>query len=472
MPLISFSQNEIDALRYSKTMFSGSARYNAMAGAFGALGGDISTFSTNPAGIGIYKSSEFVFTPQFSNNMSSSTYQNSVADDINFKVNFANAGFVATHVSGRSEGWFTTSFGIAYNNIAEFNNYTKIEGINNNNSMTDYFAEIAKGKKYQNLDYFKEGLAWDSYLIDPANSDTTAYKSALNKYGMKQSKSISHKGGIGEYVITLGGDFNDKLYMGGNISIQTVRFVENSLYQEVDVYDSIANFESFEYKNDLKTTGTGFNLKYGMIYRPIDMLRIGMAIHSPTFYNLHDEYKSTMQSSFTDASHGDGSVNKSPDGSYDYQLTSPFKAIGSLGVIFGKAGLLGIECEFIDYSTARLRANDYFFGDENNAIETGLTQTVNIKVGGEIKYDMLSFRLGYALYGSPYQSGQINEKAYTTSYNAGFGIKNENFYFDMAFNYLANEEYYYLYEPNVVTVPPAKVSNTNFKVMATFGFRF
>lgn len=471
-PLICFSQNEIDALRYSTTFFSGTARYNAMAGAFGALGGDVSTLSTNPAGIGIYRSSEFVFTPQFSNNMSSASYQNLTTDDINFKMNFANVGFVATHNNGKEEGWITTSFGLAYNKLADFNNYTKIEGINNSSSMTDYFAALANGKKYGNLDYFREGLAWDAYIIDPANPDTTSYKSAFSKYGLKQSKSISRKGSIGEYVIALGGNYSNKLYMGGTVGIQTVRYVENSFYEEKDVNDSIPNFNNFEYKNDLKTTGSGFNFKFGMIFRPVDMVRIGIAIHSPTFYNLHDEYSSSIKSSYSDALHGDGSINKSPEGAYDYQLTSPFKAIGSIGLVFGKVGLLGVEYEFVDYTTARLRANDYFFGSENNSIETEYTQTGNIKIGGEIKYGALSFRAGYGLYGSPYRAGHINENAITSSYNAGFGIKSNDFYFDMAFNYTTSSEKYFLYDPYVINIPSVDVNNSNIKVLVTFGFKF
>lgn len=471
-PIICYSQNEVDALRYSKNFFNGTARYNSMAGAFGALGGDISTLSTNPAGLGVYRTSEFVFTPQFSNNMSSASYMNKTTDDFNFKMNFANVGFVATHNSGREEGWITTSFGLAYNKLADFNNYTKINGVNDSSSMTDYFAAIANGKNYSNLDYFKEGLAWDAFLIDPANADTTLYKSALSKYGVTQSKNIGTKGGMGEYLIALAGNFSNKLYIGGSIGIQTIRYVENTNYLETDPNDSIPLFNNFNYISDLKTTGSGFNFKFGMIMRPTDWIRIGGAIHSPTFYNLHDEYSSSIKSSFSDALHGDGKTINSLAGTYDYQLTSPFRAIGSLGFVFGKFAILGIEYEFVDYTTARLRANDYPFDTENNSIATEYTATGNIKIGGEIKYGPMSFRAGYGLYGSPYTSGHVNEGATYSSYNAGFGIRNNDFYFDMAFNYTVSSEKYYLYDPYVVNIPAVDIKNSNIKALATFGFKF
>ncbi len=472
LPIFCYAQNEVDALRYSKNFFSGTARYNSMGGAFGALGGDLSTLSTNPAGLGVYRTSEFVFTPQFSDYRSSASYMGKTADDFNFKMNFANVGFVATHNSGKEEGWISTSFGITYNRLADFNNYTKINGVNNASSMTDYFAAVANGKKYPNLDYFKEGLAWDAYLIDPANPDTTKYKSALSKYGVTQNKSIGTKGGMGEYLIALAGNFNNKLFMGGSIGIQTIRYIENSNYQETDPKDSIPSFNNFNYINNLKTTGSGFNFKFGLIFRPTDWIRIGAAIHSPTFYNLHDEYSSSMQSSFSDSLHGDGLINKSPAGTYDYQLTSPFRAIGSLGFVFGKFALLGIEYEYVDYTTARLRADDYPFDNENNAIANEYTATGNIKIGGEIKYGPLSFRAGYGLYGSPYKKGHINENATYSSYNAGFGIRNNNFYFDMAFNYSVSSEKYFLYDPYIVSVPAADIKYSNIKVLATFGFKF
>ncbi|MBI5540785.1 MAG: hypothetical protein HY951_12045 [Bacteroidia bacterium] len=472
LPIFCAAQNEVDALRYSQNFNSGTARYNAMGGAFGALGGDFSSLSTNPAGLGIYRSSEFMFTPQFSYNSSSTKYTDIALDDYKFRMNFANVGFVATHVSGREEGWVTTSFAVGYNRLADFNHFVKIEGQNNSSSMTDYFAALAKDKDSETMNYFNEGLAWDAYLIDPTTPGATTYKSALPRYGEIQRKDINTKGGMGEYVISLAGNYSNKLYMGGTLGIQTIRYVENSFYSETDPHDSIPSFNKFDFQNDLKTTGAGFNFKFGLIYRPADWIRIGGAIHSPTFFNMHDEYNSSIQSSFSDTLHGTGEKVNSTQGTYDYELTTPFRAIGSLGFVISKFAIIGVEYEYIDYTTARLRADDYPFNTENNTIENAYTATGNIKVGAEFKNGPFSLRGGYCLYGSPYRSGQINENAIHSSYNAGFGIRNDDFYFDMAFTYLQGEEKYFLYDQSIVSVPPANIKNTNVGVMATFGFKF
>ena len=233
LPFICAAQNEVDALRYSQNLFGGTARYHAMSGAFGALGGDFSSLSTNPAGLGVYRSSEFMFTPQFSYNTSSTTYMNGTLDDYKFRMNFSNVGFVATHVSGREEGWVTTSFAAGYNRLADFNHFIKIEGQNNSSSMTDYFAKLAKGSKFNSNDnlYDNEEMgAWWCYLINPANIDSTSYKSSLVNYGETQTKDINTKGGMGEYVISLAGNYSNKLYIGGTLGIQSVRYVENSFY--------------------------------------------------------------------------------------------------------------------------------------------------------------------------------------------------------------------------------------------------
>lgn len=476
LPFVCAAQNEVDALRYSQNYFSGTARNVSMGGAFGALGGDFSSLSTNPAGLGIYRSSEFIFTPQFSYNTSSTSYLDGTLDDYKFRMNFSNVGFVATHVSGREEGWITTSFAAGYNRLADFNHYIKIEGKNNTSSMTDYFAAYANGTNSNNLSGLSEniGMAWESYLINPTNADSTLYESALSRYGEVQTKDINTKGGMGEYVISLAGNYNNKLYIGGTLGIQSIRYVENSDYTESDAKDSIPYFKQFNYQNDLKTTGSGFNFKFGLIYRPTDWVRIGGAIHTPTFLNLHDEYSSSMQATFTDTVLGTGERYNSTLGAYDYELTTPFRAIGSVGFIIGKFAIIGIEYEYVDYAAARLRASDYFFRTENNTIENAYTATGNLKVGAEYKNGPFSLRGGYAYYGSPFRSGQINENATRSSYSGGFGIRNDDFYFDMALVYSRINEKYNLYDPLLVSVPvsAANIKNTNIGVMATFGFKF
>ena len=470
IPIISIAQNEVDALRYSQNFYNGSARYTSMGNSLGALGGDFSVLSSNPAGLGVYRSSEFVFTPMFSYNSTSSSYQNKTNDDNNFRMKFSNIGLVATHNSGREEGWITTTFALGYNRIADFNRNVYIEGQNDKNSMTNYFAQLADGTKPNGLyDVWTDvGMAWDSYLFDPANSDSTAYVSSFANYGETQTKILNMSGGMGEYVMALAGNYSNKLYMGGSFGIQSVRYIEIGDYSEKDPQKLIDNFDNFRYTNNLKTTGAGVNFKFGLIFRPVDWIRIGGAIHSPTFFNLHDEYGSSMDSKFDSID----TDKYSYSGSYDYQLTTPFKAVGSLGFIIGKQAIIGAEYEFVDYTVARLRADDYPFSTENNIIQTAYTATGNLRIGAEFKSGPLSIRGGYGFYGSPFRSDLPNANATRTAYTAGFGIRNDDFYFDMAFTYNMQKEKYFIYDNSVIDVPAADITSTYFGMLATFGFKF
>ena len=68
--LVLSAQNSADALRFSQFGIGGTARTIAIGGSIGALGADFSVISTNPAGLGAYRGSEFTMTPSlFLNNV-------------------------------------------------------------------------------------------------------------------------------------------------------------------------------------------------------------------------------------------------------------------------------------------------------------------------------------------------------------------------------------------------------------------
>jgi len=467
-----YSQNEVDALRYSQSFYGGTARAVGMAGAFGALGGEISSLSYNPAGIGIYRRSEFTFTPTFYFNKTSADYLNTTNEDFKYNLNLNNLGLVATYNTKNESGWISVNFGFGYNRMNNFHKNISIEGYNSTGSMTDYFAKLANGHNSDDLNGFNEGLAWESYLIDPDtnNIDEYRYVSAFSNYGELQRKNISSKGSVGEYIFTLGTNYNNMLYLGGTIGIQSVNYTENTEYSETDENNVIPDFNNFIFTQHLKTKGTGFNFKFGAIFRPVDWVRIGAAIHTPTFFDLTDTYSSSISSSFADASKS--SQVDSKDGDYNYELTTPFKAVGSIGFVIKKSAIIGIDYEFVDYTLARLRASDYSFRTENNSIETHYQATANIRAGIEYRIGPFSIRAGYGLYGSPYKSDQVNKDAFTTSYSGGFGIKNKDFFFDLAYTYNTSEEKYYLYDPYYVNIKSTNLKSTSSQFLATIGFKF
>ncbi|MFZ4413828.1 MAG: hypothetical protein ACOYOV_12160, partial [Bacteroidales bacterium] len=254
-----FAQNEIDALRYSQVFYGGTARSTAMGGAFGALGADFSSLSQNPAGIGLYKISEFTITPSFYIGRTASKFTDyPQRDDYKYNINLGNIGFVYTFFKRgnyvQDAGFKSAQFGFGINRLNNFNNRMIMEGFNATSSMMNQYVIKASGKYADNLDNFDTRLAYDAWLINPKTSDSSHYTSVVNG-GVTQRKIVSTSGSMNEVVMSLGGNYNDKLYLGATVGFPFIRYSEQSTYKEIDSKDSINNFNSFTVSDDLKTTG-------------------------------------------------------------------------------------------------------------------------------------------------------------------------------------------------------------------------
>ncbi len=474
------TQNEIDALRYSMLNYGGTARFNSMAGAFGALGADISTLSTNPAGIAVYRKSEFTFTPGYSLSNADANYYGNTMEDNKYNVNINNIGWVGTiDLEDEDAGnWKKAHFGFAYNRINNFHNDIVIRGENQKNSLLDVFLSRANGVAPEELPSFTSALAYQAYLLDP-DPDTlvpeNTYVHALTTYGVTQTKSVYRKGRMGETVITFGGNYDDRLYLGFTIGFPSIRFNEQSVHAEDVLNDSLVSLERFEYKQDLETRGLGVNFKFGVIGKVSDWMRVGATFHSPSWFSLTDEYTTVVESRFDDGSNYE---DASPLGQYGYRLHTPARVMGSVAFIIGKYGLLSAEYEFVDYTTAKLKSGNgefsdsYSFVNENLEIKNQYTATNNLRIGGEIRLQPFTIRGGVALYESPFDPNKdlVDNDASRTMYTFGVGYRNSEYFIDLAYSLTQWSEDYYLYDP--VLIPAASVNTSLSQVSATIGFRF
>ena len=472
------AQNEVDALRYSQITYGGTARFNSMGGAFGALGGDLSVTSTNPAGIAIYRGSEFTFTPAVFTQTTKSTHYGNTLEDSKLNINLGSIGVVFTDMKDEGfSNWEGTHFAITYNKHNNFNNRLNIGGVNPSSSLLDHYAGQINGlnpAEVENADLFGSSLAWNTFLLNPIDTfDTTTYKGIVPNGGAEQRKNIVQSGGIGEFDISIGGNYNNKFYIGGTLGFPTVNYREESTYTETDVEDSIAYFKSYDLEQRLHTTGSGFNFKLGVIIRPVDWLRVGGAVHTPTYWKLHDDYSSSITAEFdsvpiyaTTNSKNFGSA--SPQGEYDYRLYTPWRLIGSLAVIIQKKGLISADYELLDYSSARLRGVFFGFDDQNAAIDKNYTYASNIKIGTEWRFQPFSIRGGYALYGSPFKSG-LNDGT-RENYSLGFGIRDNGFFIDFAYVYSQVSQDYFLYSGELTEA--TLTESESHTIQTTLGFRF
>jgi hypothetical protein len=463
------AQTDVDALRYSMIGFGGTARYSSMGGAFGAIGADFSTISVNPAGLGVYRKNEFTFTPSIYTGKTTATYNGNTAEDNKYNFNFSNIGVVyakSTNKTKDQPGWKSVNFAFGLNRYNSFHNRMVIEGSNKKSSLMNVYKNVANGTAPGDLDQFSTQLAFNTYLLD--TNGATTYFSNVPSGGVLQRKSVETRGSMQEMVFALGANYNNKLFIGGTLGVSYLRYFEQAAYKEIDDGDTIPYFNNFTLNQDLTTSGSGFNFKFGLLYVPVDVdmlkVKIGAAVHTPTFYALHDEWSSKMESSFTVGSFSD----ESPQGDFDYQLTTPMRAIGSLAIQIGQYGTISADYEFVDYSEARLRSRKYKYFDENEIIQNKYTATNNLRFGAEAALGLFSIRGGYAIYGSPYKSG-INDgkKTYITG---GFGIIDKNYFVDFGYVYSTSTEDYYLYNYSDMTPASTKKHTQNFLI--TLGFKF
>ncbi len=478
------AQNEIDALRYSYHIPSGTARSNAMGGAFGALGADASVLSINPAGMGVYQNSDFTFSPGFVLTNTKAKYLGTTRTDYDFNINMSNIAYIGTAYTNTTGGHVSVNLGFAYNRLMDYNQNIAIEGINTENSLTDWFAHRAAGinsKYIFDQDHFYSGLAWETYLIDPHPDYNNQYISTFDNYGQTQRELINKNGYIGEYAFSIATNYLHQLYIGATLGFQSVRFAQTNIYEEFDKNDNINGFDSFTFKENFETKGSGFCFKLGILFRPVKWVRVGGAIHTPTFYKLNDTYYNSLNSEFSipileiDHDTGDSVYYSrfkydSSIGKQSYELNSPFKAIGNIAFIINKQALVSIDYEYVNYAQARLRSDNYSYFNENENINNYFKAGHNIRVGAEYRFGPISLRAGGAYYDSPYKL--TKRDSHTLIYSGGIGIRGTNMYFDVSYSYIANKEYYYMYQGYGVISPETIIKQNQNRIVTTLGFIF
>ena len=288
-----------------------------------------------------------------------------------------------------------------------------------------------------------------------------------------RSRSTTTRGGISEWNFSIGANYNNLVYLGGSIGINSLRYLEESLYSEEDKDNIIPVLNNYTLQQDVTTTGTGVNLKLGIIVRPAEWIRMGVSIHSPTLYsNMHDDYKNSISSSLENIP---TSRQESPDGSYDYTLVTPLKATGSVAFIIAKTGLISADYELVDYSGSRFDATDASFSEVNDAIRSKYKANGNLRIGGEYRWNAISFRAGYGLYGSPFNTSEKTKGSdYSKTYlSGGLGIRDRNYFIDLGYVYSQSNEYYQPYTlQNNVVVAGSKNDVVNHNFVVTFGVKF
>ncbi|WP_026978190.1 OmpP1/FadL family transporter [Flavobacterium tegetincola] len=443
------AQQVSDALQYANDDINGTARFRAMGGAFGALGGDLSSLSVNPAGSAVFTGNFAAVTLSNQNKKNTSTYFGTANDtkDSSFDMNQFGSVWVFNNTNPDSK-WTKMSLALNYDKTNNFNNSIYTQGYNPTNSVSNYFSSYANGipestltgNSYEALNYNEQQafLGYNGYLINPEAGNQ--YSSAVNPNGnYYQQNRVESNGYNGKIAFNLGAEYDQRFYFGVNLNAHFVDFENYTSFYE-DYQDSPGNnttagVQASRFTNQLYTYGSGFSMQIGAIAKVTNEFRVGLAYESPTWYSLNDELKQTLSVNCADCGTNDTNFFADPNLVIyypTYRLQTPSKYTGSLAYIFGGSGLLSVDYSLRDYSNTKFRPSNEFT-TVNNALNNTLDVSNDLRIGAEYRIKQWSLRGGYRFEESPYKNsstiGNLN------SYSTGLGYNFGNIKLDMAYTY-------------------------------------
>lgn len=506
LPIAGNAQGMYDALRFSKQHYDGTARSLSMGNAFTALGGDMGAIPINPASSGVYRYSEFVITPAIDNSIDKTMYLSNLSTQNYTRFGLSNIGWVGSFSTGRKSGLLNFNFAVTINRTNDYTSRTSAYGEEANTSwLASVAATMPSNISGYDLDmpssdpdapFYNTGapwrsiLAWNTLLLDTLGSSYSFAGATENEFIDKDGERTLYIGGplkqnfyrqtygsSEDITLNFGGNVSDKLFFGVNFTVQNLWYSYHESYSEtaIDPKNFETRFENFEHSFDQYTTGYGFNIKAGVIYRPIKGLRLGGAISTPTWLRLSDRWSESITAQFTDKNLS----AKSPYGAYDYRITTPFRWNIGLAYTFGKFALVSVDYENANYSSivmADSYGNTKDFSETNQDIKTYFRSTNNIRAGVEVKVvPQFAIRAGYNYYDKAEKN--FKDQMHLASLGVGYASKG-GFFVDLAYQQQINytRETYSLYQEYLdtdnPTVPIMDSKYLKWKLLLSLGFKF
>ena len=507
-----------DANRLLGSDLNGTARYVGMGGAMGALGGDITTMSTNPAGIGIYRSSDVMISFGLANNGMKTDFLGKTDSNDKFVGSFDTAGFVYSYKVGNHTPIRFVNFGFNYRRVKNYDRNMLVSGAYNA-SQTEQMADMTNnsGASVSELQakgaYANQYLPWlgilgyDSYLIDPWYKDGSLagydsfYQNGDVVDGVYRS---TERGGLNAFDFNLALNVNDRVYIGATLGAYYLDYTRRSTYDEdFTYYDNNVGvpFGGYTLDNYYHTSGSGFDFKLGFIIRPFETspFRFGAAVHTPTLYRL-TEYGSATINYDVDIYNAEKGVYEAKQGTVftqdqngnqwqsetQYKVVSPWRYNLSLGYTVGTIAAIGVEYEYADYSTTKLKYDDNVTMESETQDARDMLKGVHtFKIGAEIKVaPTFAIRAGYnhitaAMHENAFKwlpSNSVRTDTEYSNFNAtnnytlGLGYRGNFFYADLAYQFNTYKEDFYAFENQYLT--KTEVTNKNNRVVMTLGVRF
>lgn len=467
-----------DIVRFSYLTETGTSRSLGVGGSLSALGADFSVISNNPAGIGMFRGSELSFSPTFTfsgiDTRLINESQNIFESSSSRKFLMANFGMVFASQPRNVSKFKTFNFGLGFNQLINFNERFTFSG-QSKGSIVDRYQYLANTFGSGN---FEAGMAIDAFALYDFNDDgifdsdiELAPNALISKSGV-----VETRGSINEFTIGFGANYDERIILGATIGVPFAQFQSVKTYSEIDPGEdpdgNVEYFENLELRDNLSTNGIGINLKLGAIFRVSQELRFGLAVHTPTSFNLEDSYRQNLEYTYLDNNQQNTSSGQTPDGLFSYKIQNPWRAQLSAGYLFGKSGFLSAEAEFVDYSSARFRF-EAFKDDERRANEEVMevmTSVLNLRVGGEYAIKSLRLRGGVSYLPSFFENDQNN----ILGIHGGFGYRFSTFYIDAGYRFSTQNQRYlpYFVDFEGVEISVVQKNTQRHRMMITIGSRF
>lgn len=467
-------------LKYATDNQTGTARFRAMSGAFGAVGGDLSSIAINPAGSAVFLFNTGTATVSSYNTANKANYFGSTQNqnDSSFDLNQVGAIFVFNNAK---EGAFMQKFALGFNfeNNNNFDNTIFAAGVNPNNSIDRYFLRYANGigseggielntlnnAPFENLSFIDQQayLGYNAFAFNPVTDagDNTAYVSNVPTTGNYYQDSFTTSTGYnGKIALNFGALLVNKLYVGANLNIHFTDYFKNTSFFEDTNNTGATGLRTLQFDNDQYTYGGGISFDLGAIYKVTEAFRVGAAYQSPTWMNLQDEITQRIVSN-----NGGSTVVTNPGATFvfdDYSFKTPSRWTGSLAYVFGKSGLLSVDYAFKDYSTTEYTNSRY------SALNTEIANTMDVagelRIGGEYRIKNFSLRGGYRYEQSPYKNGTTVGPL--TGFSGGFGLAFGGSRVDLGYTWFQRKADVALLTPGLTDA--ARVTSTNNNIILSY----
>lgn len=431
---ISYAQtlgyNDVGVL-FTEEQITGTARFNALSGAFGALGGDLSAIGINPAGAAVFLKSEASLSVDFIGRDTQADYYGNRTYSNSDYVNFAQAGgvFLFRNNQRSNSGWGKIAFAFDY----------------------------TKANDYENF-WFAEGNSEYPTWVEDPNDENKYYYYSMGQYLENYSVGRNNK-----YSFTIASQYSDNLYLGASFLSYSVDYFQRAIIEEYND-DNMGNYLDASMFQELSTYGYGYSFNLGLIYKPINSVRFGFAYQSPVWYNLGEgfmEYDIELYLSNVDQYYYEYSgLNR-----YYYNLRTPSRYNGSFAYIFGKIGLLSIDYTYKNYSNIQLSGGN--FSEENQGFQANLEGVSEVRVGTEWRIENVSLRGGYHFRQSPYRNALSSDDV--TGFSAGIGYNFGPVKLDVSYLQSKRTSAYDFY-PQYNEIAPVELDNKGSKFTVSLVF--